>query len=88
MYPPVVVAAHNADDDTTDDGTSTVFNPLWEFDYAYFAVVDYNATSPVFSEALATIKINRESTGITYRLALPIMLLLMLGKWYMCSVKC
>ena len=74
-YPPVTVVAGGKQQ---EDGT--VFNPLWSFDSSWFTILNYNASSPTFSRALVYLQISRQSTGITYRLALPIMLLLLLGK--------
>lgn len=72
---PLTVTSGPTDDDQ--------FSQLWSFTGFWIGVTNQNT----FPRATAYINIARRSAGVVYRLALPIMLLLLLGKGCIACVE-
>ena len=64
-----------------------VFNPVWELTGFTTESLPTGTPDNEYTFATLTISASRLSTGIIVRLAVPIMMLMLLGKWdciYMC----
>jgi hypothetical protein len=72
--PPVTVI----DNPTGTVGRGGPFSPLWNYISNSFVINFYTPGVPSFPQAFITMTVQRESSGITYRLAFPVMLLLLL----------
>ena len=66
-------------------------NPMWAYNsYAYTTVHQYYATGPnqmYYSQAVVYLNVTRLGNGIVYRLGLPIMLLLCLGRYLLVTAR-
>lgn len=58
---------------------SSDISPLWTYEGSSTEILYYDPAVPGFSRGVVYMTIQRQSTGIVYRLALPIMMLLLLG---------
>jgi len=57
-------------------------NPSWEYiDYST-KVFQTENSGLIYDEPVVSLTIKRRSSGIIYRLALPVMLMLLLGMYY------
>jgi len=75
VLPPVTVINN---EQGAVQGRGGPFSPLWMY-LGYTYQVMFNSPNTItYSQLLLTLEVQRESSGITYRLAFPIMLLLLL----------
>lgn len=74
VLPPVTVI----DNPPGSIGRGGPFSPVWNYISNSYKINFFTPGVPAFTQASVDLTIQRESSGITYRLAFPIMLLLLL----------
>jgi len=74
VLPPVTVI----DNPTGTIGRGGPFSPVWNYINNSYTINFFTPGNITFPQAFVTLEVQRESSGITYRLAFPVMLLLLL----------